>query len=48
MNQLIETIGIWLLRLLLAGAAIYFLTQGKHDYALGCGVGVFLTFLYTS
>jgi len=45
-KNLIELISIWLIRLALVGAAIYFLTQGKPDYALGCGVGVFFTIIW--
>lgn len=48
MNQLIEIIGLWLIRLALVGAAIYFLAKGEPNYAYGCGVGVFLTFIFCS
>lgn len=47
MNQLIETIGIWLIRLALVGAAIYFLAKGEPNYAYGCGLGALITFLFT-
>jgi hypothetical protein len=47
MNEdLIHAIGFWTIRLALVAAAIYFLTKGNPDYAMGCAVGVGFTFLF--
>lgn len=47
-KELINTIGFWVLRIIVAITGIYFLTKGNSDYALSCGAALALTFIYES